>query len=219
MANSENLMNVSAAYDAVAETYATVLPDTSFEAPLDMAMVDHFIAHMRATADRVVIDAGCGAGRMTSYLDHAGLHVGGVDLSPGMVGAARRRHPGLRFETGELTDLPAADATADGILAWYSIIHSPPTALPAIAREFWRVLRPGGAALIAFHSGSGHRTIDRAYGHNVELRAELHTPDDVALRCTDQGFVMRAQLVRSPRSVETHHQAAILVDKPLAPSL
>lgn len=218
MANSENLMDVRSAYDTVAETYSTVIPDTGFEAPLDMAMVDHFIAHLRAAADRTVVDAGCGAGRMTSYLSHAGLNVSGVDLSPEMVRVAQRLHPELLFEVGELTDLPVADAAADGVLAWYSIIHSPPTALPAIAGEFWRALRPGGSALIAFHAGSGHRTIDRAYGHDVQLRAELHAPDDVALRFTEQGFMMRAQLVRSPRTMEKHPQAAILVGKPLGPS-
>ena len=215
MANSENLIDLRSAYDTVAETYSTVIPDTSFEAPLDMAMVDHFAAHVRATtADRQVIDVGCGAGRMSSYLSHAGLNVSGVDLSPQMVRVAQRLHPELLFDVGELTDLPAADAAADGILAWYSIIHSPPTALPGIAREFWRALRPGGSALIAFHAGSGHRTIDRAYGHDIELRAELHAPDDVALRFTEQGFVMRAQLVRAPRATEKHPQAAILVGKP-----
>ncbi len=218
MANSENLSDVRSAYDTVAEAYSTVIPDTSFEATLDMAMVDHFNAHMRATADRLVIDVGCGAGRMTSYLSHAGLNVSGVDLSPEMVRVAQRIYPELPFEVGELTDLPAADAAADGILAWYSIIHSPATALPAIAREFWRALRPGGSALIAFHAGSGHRTIDRAYGHDVLLRAELHAPDDVALRFTEQGFEMRAQLMRSPRAMEKDPQAAILVDKPFVPS-
>jgi ubiquinone/menaquinone biosynthesis C-methylase UbiE len=218
MANHEILMDVRSAYDTVAETYSAVIPDTSFEAPLDMAMMDHFIAHMRATADRTVIDVGCGAGRMTSYLGEAGLTVSGVDLSPEMVRIAQQLHPGLLFELGELTDLPQADAAADGVLAWYSIIHSPPSALPAIAREFWRALRPGGSALVAFHAGSGHRTIDRAYGHDVQLRAELHAPEEVALRFTEQGFVMRAQLVRSPRAKEKHPQAAILVDKPFVSS-
>jgi len=218
MANQENLMDVRSAYDTVAETYSAVIPDTSFEAPLDMAMMDHFIAHMRGTADRTVIDVGCGAGRMSSYLGQAGLNASGVDLSPEMVRIAQQLHPGLLFELGELTDLPQADAAADGVLAWYSIIHSPPTALPAIAREFWRALRPGGSALVAFHAGSGHRTIDRAYGHDVELRAELHAPEVVALRFTEQGFVMRAQLVRSPRAKEKHPQAAILVDKPFVAS-
>ena len=118
-------MDVRSAYDTVAETYSAVIPDTSFEAPLDMAMMDHFIAHMRGTADRTVIDVGCGAGRMSSYLGQAGLNVSGVDLSPEMVRIAQQLHPGLLFELGELTDLPQADAAADGVLAWYSIIHSP----------------------------------------------------------------------------------------------
>ena len=160
MANSENLMDVRSAYDTVAETYSTVIPDTSFEAPLDMAMVDHFIAHMRGTADRTVIDVGCGAGRMSSYLGQAGLNVSGVDLSPEMVRIAQQLHPGLSFELGELTDLPQADAAADGVLAWYSIIHSPPTAVPAIAREFWRARRPApcGTARPRRRGAPVHRT-------------------------------------------------------------
>jgi len=138
MANHETLLDVRSAYDTVAEAYSAALPDTSFEAPLDMAMVDHFAAHMRATADRLVIDVGCGTGRMSSYLSRAGLNVSG--------------------------------------------------------------------------------TIDGAYGHDIQLRAELHAPDDVALRFTEQGFVMRAQLVRAPRAMENHPQAAVLVDKPCVPS-
>ena len=214
MATLENLANVRSAYDTVAEPYATALPDTSFEAPLDMAMIDDFCARLLAVPGPKVIDAGCGAGRLSAYLSNAGLDVIGVDLSPGMVRVARRSHPGLVFEVGQLTDLPAADAAADGILAWYSIIHSAPAELPAIAREFWRVLRPGGLALIAFQAGSGHRALERAYGHDVELRAELHSPDDIVLRFTEQGFVLEAQLVRAARSTEKHPQAMLLVRNP-----
>jgi ubiquinone/menaquinone biosynthesis C-methylase UbiE len=216
MANHENLADVRSAYDAVAETYSAVIPDASFEAPLEMAMIDEFCAQMCATPRRSVIDVGCGAGRMSKYLNDAGLNVSGVDLSPEMVRIAQELHPQLSFEVGELTDLPAADADADGILAWYSIIHSPGTTLPAIAREFWRVLCPGGSALLAFQAGSGHRTIGRAYGHDVELRAELHSPDEVAARFAEQGFVVCAQLVRAPRAMEKHAQAAILVGRPSA---
>lgn len=214
MVDHENLTTVRTAYDTVAEAYARVIPDTSIESLLDMAMVDEFSGHVRSTANRLVIDAGCGAGRLSSYLSQTGLNVTGVDLSPEMIRVAQRLHPGLPFAVGELTDLPAADSAADGVLAWYSIIHSPRTGLPAIAREFWRVLRPAGSALIAFQAGSGHRTIERAYGHDVELRAELHSPDEVATRFTEQGFVVRAQLTRAPRATENHPQAAILLGKP-----
>lgn len=42
MATPEHLADLRSAYDAVAETYSTVLPDTGFEAPLDMAMIHEF---------------------------------------------------------------------------------------------------------------------------------------------------------------------------------
>lgn len=218
MGNSENLAGVRTAYDTVAEAYSEALPDTSFEAPLDMAMINDFCARLRAAPGRKVIDAGCGAGRLSVRLAEAGLDVTGVDLSPGMVRVAQRSHPGLAFEVGELTALPAADAAADGILAWYSIIHASPPELRQIVREFWRALRPGGWALIAFQAGSGQRTIERAYGHDVVLRAELHTPDDVARRFTEQGFALEVQLVRAAREGEKHPQAMLLMGKPDAPA-
>lgn len=56
--------------------------------------------------------------------------------------------------------------------------------------------------------------INHAYGHDVELRAELHSPEEVAARFAEQGFVARAHLVRSPRAMENHQQAAILLGKP-----
>mgnify|MGYP000129384462 CR=1 FL=1 len=213
MGNSEDLAQLRSAYDTVAETYAEVLPDTSFEAPLDMAMIEAFRARLRPTAGRKVIDAGCGTGRLSAHLAHAGLDVTGVDLSPGMVQMARRRHPGLAFEVGELTRLTVAAGAADGIIAWYSIIHSSPSELPQIVGEFRRVLRPGGFALIAFQVGSGQRTIARAYGHDVELRAELHSPDDVAGCFAERGFVLEAELVRPARSSEQHPQAMLLLGK------
>lgn len=176
MGNSENLAGVRTAYDTVAEAYSEALPDTSFETRLDMAMTNDFCARLRAAPGRKVIDAGCGAGRLSVRLAEAGLDVTGVDLSPGMVRVAQRSHPGLAFEVGELTALPAADAAAHGILAWYSIIHASPPELRQIAQEFWRALRPGGWALIAFQAGSGQRPAH----HRARLRARRRTPGRTA---------------------------------------
>ncbi|KRE81895.1 class I SAM-dependent DNA methyltransferase [Arthrobacter sp. Soil763] len=210
------LSDIGSAYDTVAESYASALPDTSFEAAEDMAMIEEFTARVRSTPGRRVIDAGCGTGRMSAHLTAAGLDVTGVDLSPGMVRAARRMHPRLSFTVGELASLPASDGSADGILAWYSIIHSSPAELPGISREFRRALHPGGLALIAFQAGSGSRTMQRPYGHDVELRAELHAPEDVARGFTDLGFSLEAQLVRAARDGERYPQAALLLRKPPA---
>ncbi len=59
--------SVRNAYDTVAEDYATHISDTRAEAPLDLAMVDAFIAAVGEEDDAMVLDAGCGAGRMSRY--------------------------------------------------------------------------------------------------------------------------------------------------------
>jgi SAM-dependent methyltransferase len=188
-----DMSGVRRAYDAVAEDYAARLPDNRAEAPLDLAMVDALAAAVGEQgsdgADSRILDAGCGAGRMSRYLLGRGCSVEGVDLSPGMVAMARRDTPGVRFAVGSLADLPYADDTFGGVLLWYSIIHTPPAGQDRIFAETARVLRPGGHVLVGFQAGAGTRDVSAAYsrfGHEVELVRHLYTADEVAARpaCT-----------------------------------
>ena len=155
------------AYDTVAEDYAAQLPDTRAEAPLDLAMVDAFAAAVTSGDDARVLDAGCGAGRMSRYLADRGCRVEGVDLSPGMVAMARRDHPDLAFTVGSLTDLPYPDDQFAGVMLWYSIIHTPPAGQARIFAEAARVLRPGGHLLVGFQSGEGTRDVSAATAGSV----------------------------------------------------
>lgn len=88
---SEELTSVQSAYNTVAESYSKVLPDASFEAPLDRAMIDAFVEYVNTADVSSVLDAGCGAGRMTGLLTTQGAQVSGVDLSPAMIGIARNK--------------------------------------------------------------------------------------------------------------------------------
>ena len=63
-----DLRSVRHAYDEVAEDYATYLPDTRPEARLDLAMIDAFAEAGPSSKDAQILDAGCGAGRMSRYL-------------------------------------------------------------------------------------------------------------------------------------------------------
>ncbi|MHC5797154.1 class I SAM-dependent methyltransferase [Lacisediminihabitans sp. FW035] len=56
------------AYNSVASDYATIIPDTSFEAPLDLAIGNEFVNEVATRPAAKVLDAGCGAGRMMTYL-------------------------------------------------------------------------------------------------------------------------------------------------------
>jgi len=162
----------------------------------------------------VIADIGCGPGRITAHLRSLGSTVFGVDLSPEMVGLARRLYPDLRFEVGSMTGLDLADGAAGGVVAWYSIIHIPPDLLPMVFAEFHRVLAPGGHLLLAFQVGDERRHITQGYGHEVSLYAYLSPPDRVADLLAQAGFAVQARLVREPDGREKHPQAVLLARKP-----
>jgi len=207
---------VQRAYDTVARTYADHFPDTRAESPLELAMLDAFAAAVTDGAgdkDPRVLDAGCGAGRMSRYLADRGCTMEGVDLSPGMVEMARREHPDLDFSVASLTDLPFADDTFAGVLVWYSAIHTPPQGQPQVFAEVARVLRPGGHVLIGLQAGEGTRDVSAAYakfGHEVELERHLYTAEEVATFLSDTGLREVARLVRGPRGSERDDQAVLL---------
>lgn len=199
-----------AGYDAAAVAYAERLPDTSFEAPLDMAIVDHFPRALPAGAS--VLDAGCGSGRMLRHLHDSdpSYRLTGLDLSPGMLAQAAALHLPANLYEGELAALPFADATFDGVLAWYSIIHTRPEDVPRLLDEMRRVLRRTGLLLLGFQSGTGVRTIERPYGQGTELTAFLHQTSSIAQQLCSAGFAIDTILDRTRRASEKQDQGFIL---------
>lgn len=198
------------AYDTVAVDYARLLEGLLEQTPEDLAMLGLFAEYVRRDGGQVA-DIGCGTGRVTTYLDSLGVPVFGIDLSPGMLAEARRRYPHLRFEVGAMADLALADESLGGILAWYSIIHTPPELLPAVFAEFARVLVPGGHLMVAFQAGDERRRLEQAYGHTVSYDAYRLPPERIAALLADAGIPVTAQLVREPAfEYETTPQAYLL---------
>lgn len=193
-----------ALYEQVADTYAEWLPDTSFEAGVDLALIRDLVEQLaaRSTDGRVeVLDAGCGTGRLIGYLRSLGdgVEPTGADLSPAMLAHARAAHPGVEFVEADLASLPFPDERFDGVVAWYSIIHTPPHALPRVFGELRRVLRPGGLLLLGYQAGVGERIRAGAYGHDVELLAFLHSTPYVSAALEAAGLGVELTLDRAPR--------------------
>ncbi|QFZ22693.1 class I SAM-dependent DNA methyltransferase [Saccharothrix syringae] len=194
MTEPSHLTATRESYDTVAETYAEFVKPRFGEDVLGRALLGAFVELTRGVGP--VLDAGCGPGQVTAHLAGLGASVLGVDLSPRMVGIARREHPDLRFEVGSMTALDQPDGAFGGVLAWSSTMHLPPAELPGVLAGFHRVLAPGGHLLMGFHVGDEHLAPETAYGgHPVSYEWWLRRPDDVAALLEEVGFGVAAQVV------------------------
>ncbi|HEY0453358.1 class I SAM-dependent DNA methyltransferase [Actinophytocola sp.] len=202
MADAPFLAATRDAYDAVAVEYADMVSSHLDDAPLDRALLAVFAELVRAGGNGPVADVGCGPGRVTILLDRLGLDAFGIDLSPGMVALARRTHPKLRFEVGSMFALDLPAASLGGLLAYFSIIHTPWERRPEVFAEFHRVLAPGGYLMLVFQIGDeqGHR--DEAFGKPVALDWYRQRPDEVVQLLRDAGFDLWATVVRESDGTE-----------------
>ena len=190
-----------ASYDAVAAAYAEAMSDELRRKPLDRALLTAFAEQVREPGrdDARVWDVGCGPGHVTAFLAGLGLRAAGVDLSDAMVAEARKRHPDLEFGTGSMTALPAADASWDGLVSFYSLIHMIDDAdLRAALAEFRRVLADGGLLLLAVHAGEETRNLAEWFGTEVDVSFRFFDPAWLSAELERAGFAIESITRRQP---------------------
>jgi SAM-dependent methyltransferase len=103
----------------------------------------------RVSGDDVVLDVGCGIGRLTRALAARAREVIALDVSTDMLGRAKQLNAHLDNVTWLLGDgvslEPVADASVDAILSFVVFQHIPDPAITlGYVRDMGRVLRPGG---------------------------------------------------------------------------
>lgn len=101
-----------------------------------------------------ILDIGVGGGRTVRPLRNISNDYLGIDYSPEMVAACKRRYPGVRFS---LADARALTNTPDGSIALavfscngISMVSHPDRL--RILREVYRVLRPGGTFVFSTYN-------------------------------------------------------------------
>jgi SAM-dependent methyltransferase len=188
--------HIRACYDAVAREYADRFAGELAHKPLDRELLARFASDLRGSGP--VYDLGCGPGQTTAFLHGLGVPVRGLDLSADLLDEARRRHPGVGFEQGDMLGLSVADASLAGVVAFYAIVHLSPTGLRRVAAEIHRVLRPGGRLLLAFHVGDGATRVEEFLGRPVSLDFVFFAPEVVAGELARAGFVAVEVIEREP---------------------
>jgi SAM-dependent methyltransferase len=137
------------------------------ETVLRCVLVQAFADLVRQAGGGTVADVGCGPGHVTAFLRDRGVDAFGIDLSPQMVATAREANPGIRFDVGDMAALDVATGSLAGVLANYSVIHTPPDVLPAVLGELSRVLAPGGHLLVSFQALADGEGTAEAFDHKV----------------------------------------------------
>ena len=97
----------------------------------------------RAGPGTRLLDMACGPGHVTAAAQAKGAEALGIDITPAMVEAARRRFPDSRFEVGDMLDPPRGPW--DAITCRLGAHHVDDSWMEAA----WRVLAPGGRIAIA----------------------------------------------------------------------
>ncbi len=108
--------------------------------------------------DRVVLDAGCGTGEHSCYLQRwAPRLILGIDLSAGSLAVARERAGGaerVRFVQASIRELPLGNASVDAIVCCGVLHHmaDPWAGLQALTAT----LKPGGEMLFFVYNRAAH---------------------------------------------------------------
>jgi demethylmenaquinone methyltransferase/2-methoxy-6-polyprenyl-1,4-benzoquinol methylase len=133
----EKVRAVRSMFDAIAPRYDLVNRIMTFR--MDVGWRRRTVRSLALPRASVVIDLACGTGDLCRELAAAELTPIGVDLSLGMLRAARTTAPLVQ---GDALRLPLPDASVDGATCGFALRNF--VALGPFLESLHRVVRPGG---------------------------------------------------------------------------
>ncbi len=143
---STSSAEVQQSYENWASSYDKDLAEWDYRAPLDAASLLKPSVYALST----ILDAGCGTGLVGAALRHVGFtgDIDGIDLSPSSLEKARERGTYRSLRPVDFQELPLAlaDDAYDALTCVGVLTYVPDS--EAILREFARVVRPGGVAVV-----------------------------------------------------------------------
>ncbi|WP_327596732.1 class I SAM-dependent methyltransferase [Streptomyces chartreusis] len=130
-------------------------PGGRFDAEFALRAMEHELGRVLAVPEgSLVVDAGCGFGRVAGTLadDPYRLRVLGVDLVPERLVEARRYlrecgvGEGVGLAEADYCSLPVRDGSIAAVFTMETLVHA--ASLEGALGEFWRVLVPGGRLVL-----------------------------------------------------------------------
>jgi SAM-dependent methyltransferase len=120
----------------------------------DIGVYEHALLRAHGLRpDSVVVDAGCGSGRLAFQLRrYPALRYVGTDPVPALLDYARRKveRPDFRFVVEQENQLPVPDGSADFVVFFSVFTHLLAEESYAYLEVARRALRPGGQVIFSF---------------------------------------------------------------------
>ena len=154
-----------------------------------------------------MVELGAGPGHVAAYLAERDVDVSALDLSSAMVDEAKRLFPGLQAVVGDMLDLPYANGSLEGVIAFYSIIHFDDAQLAVAFNEMERVVRATGLVALAFHVGDEVVRREQWWDMPVVLDARFLPVKLVTRLLGEAGFDIVSVDEREPYAPEVEYQS------------
>jgi demethylmenaquinone methyltransferase/2-methoxy-6-polyprenyl-1,4-benzoquinol methylase len=155
---AEKVAAVRSMFDAIAPRYDLVNRIMTFR--MDVGWRKRTVRSLGIPAGSTVVDLACGTGDLCRELQRQELRPVGVDLSFGMLAAARTDAPLLE---GDALGLPVPAASVDGATCGFALRNF--ESLPPFFAELARVVRPGGRIALLEVAEPPNRVL--RWGHAV----------------------------------------------------
>lgn len=147
-----NASEVKDCYNRTAKEYAETFLSELDGKPFDRNILNRF-SNMLPNGS-LIYDFGCGSGQTTKYINDKGRHkILGLDFSENAIQLAKQNFSEIEFLVDDMLNSKMASDSADGILAFYAVVHFTYVEIEQVLKEWLRLLKPNAICLFSFHIG------------------------------------------------------------------
>lgn len=193
-----NPLEVMDCYNRTAREYAKHFLNELEYKPFDKNLLNRFDEMLPVQS--LIYDFGCGSGQTTKYIHDKRKHrIVGLDFSENAIILARRNFSDIEFIVDDMLNSKMASGSADGILAFYAIVHFTYVEIEQALKEWLRLLKPNGVSLFSFHIGEGiMEVVDFLGVSGANATWRFFDTDQVLEIARRIGFKVEETMIRYP---------------------
>ena len=199
-------------YEELALKYHNSFKDEMDQKIYDRNILDKFSKGLKPNSE--VCDAGCGpSGHIGKYLQKKGFKITGIDISPKCVEIATEYEKEIEFHCMDMMNTNFEKDKFNGIISYYSIIHTPKIESPRIFCEFNRILKLNGKLLLVTKKGNNEGIVEDDWYEGNKIYFTNYLERDLEDYINKSGLEIEFQETRKPYNSEIDVERIYVIAK------